>query len=119
MSDDNAMMALALAEAEAAASRGEVPIGAVLVSAEGAVLARDGNRVIERREATRVSFVDAQVDIKETLRKQKIKEQVQTYIAHLKQTSYVWTIYDEPRPDAQNVAVPPDAAPLHPYALPG
>ncbi len=69
-------------------------------------------RVIERREATRVSFVDAQVDIKETLRKQKIKEQVQTYIAHLKQTSYVWTIYDEPRPDAQNVAMPPDAAPL-------
>ncbi len=39
----------ALAEAEAAAARGEVPIGAVLVSADGAVLARDGNRVIEKR----------------------------------------------------------------------
>jgi tRNA(adenine34) deaminase len=52
MSDDNTMMALALAEAEAAATRGEVPIGAVLVSADEAVLARDGNRVIERHDPT-------------------------------------------------------------------
>ena len=37
-------MALALAEAEAAAARGEVPVGAVLVDAEaGQVLARAGN----------------------------------------------------------------------------
>jgi len=38
-------MALALAEAEAAAARGEVPVGAVLVDAEGGVLAAAGNRV--------------------------------------------------------------------------
>jgi tRNA(Arg) A34 adenosine deaminase TadA len=39
-------MTLALAEAEAAFARGEVPVGAVLVdSATGAVLARAGNRV--------------------------------------------------------------------------
>ena len=39
-------MQLALAEAEAAAARGEVPVGAVLVnSATGAVLAKSGNRV--------------------------------------------------------------------------
>jgi tRNA(Arg) A34 adenosine deaminase TadA len=38
-------MALALQEAEAAAARGEVPVGAVLVDgASGAVLARAGNR---------------------------------------------------------------------------
>ena len=49
---DEAMMALALAEAEAAAARAEVPIGAVLVSAAGEVLAKDGNRVIERRDPT-------------------------------------------------------------------
>jgi tRNA(adenine34) deaminase len=36
-------MALALEEAEAAGARGEVPIGAVLVGADGAVLARAGN----------------------------------------------------------------------------
>jgi tRNA(Arg) A34 adenosine deaminase TadA len=38
-------MALALAQAEAAAARGEVPVGAVLVDREGRVLAAAGNRV--------------------------------------------------------------------------
>ena len=39
-------MTLALAEAEAAAARGEVPVGAVLVDGPaGAILASSGNRV--------------------------------------------------------------------------
>ena len=38
-------MQLALDEAVAAAARGEVPVGAVLVSASGEVLAKAGNRV--------------------------------------------------------------------------
>jgi tRNA(adenine34) deaminase len=38
-------MELALAEAEAAAARGEVPIGAVLLDDAGRVVAADGNRV--------------------------------------------------------------------------
>ncbi len=38
-------MLLALAEAEAAAARGEVPVGAVLVDGDGQVLAAAGNRV--------------------------------------------------------------------------
>ena len=45
-------MALALAEAEAAGLRGEVPVGAVLVDGAGAVLARAGNRVEELRDPT-------------------------------------------------------------------
>ena len=46
-------MEQAIAQAEAAASRGEVPVGAVLVEAmSGAVLAASGNRVIERNDAT-------------------------------------------------------------------
>jgi tRNA(Arg) A34 adenosine deaminase TadA len=45
-------MALALDEARAAASRGEVPVGAVLVGPDGAVLAGDGNRVIELHDPT-------------------------------------------------------------------
>jgi tRNA(adenine34) deaminase len=46
-------MALALEEAAAAASRGEVPVGAVLVDGvTGAVLARDGNRTEERHDPT-------------------------------------------------------------------
>lgn len=51
MNDADAI-ALALAEAEAAAARGEVPVGAVLVSATGEALARDGNRIVERRDPT-------------------------------------------------------------------
>jgi tRNA(adenine34) deaminase len=38
-------MKLALAEAEMAAARGDVPVGAVLVDGEGGVLAAAGNRV--------------------------------------------------------------------------
>lgn len=51
MTDDDCM-ALALDEAKAAAVRGEVPVGAVLVGADGAVLARDGNRIVERHDPT-------------------------------------------------------------------
>jgi tRNA(Arg) A34 adenosine deaminase TadA len=49
---DDEFLALALKEAEAAGARGEVPIGAVLVSADGAVLARNGNRILELRDPT-------------------------------------------------------------------
>ena len=45
-------MQLALAEAEAAARRGEVPIGAVIVSRAGEVLARAGNRTRELADPT-------------------------------------------------------------------
>jgi len=51
MNDDEAI-ALALSEAEAAARRGEVPVGAALLSGSGAVLAADGNRIVERRDPT-------------------------------------------------------------------
>jgi tRNA(Arg) A34 adenosine deaminase TadA len=45
-------MDLALAEAEAAGLSGEVPIGAVVVSASGEVLARAGNRTLALRDPT-------------------------------------------------------------------
>ncbi|MBN9534969.1 MAG: nucleoside deaminase [Alphaproteobacteria bacterium] len=51
MSDED-FMALALAEAETAAARGEVPVGAALVAADGTVLARAGNRIVELRDPT-------------------------------------------------------------------
>jgi tRNA(adenine34) deaminase len=43
-------MALALDEAREAAARGEVPVGAVVVAADGAVLARAGNEVEAQRD---------------------------------------------------------------------
>ncbi|WP_044026823.1 nucleoside deaminase [Ruegeria sp. TM1040] len=45
-------MAEALDEARAAAARGEVPVGAVLVSPEGKVVARAGNRTRELNDPT-------------------------------------------------------------------
>jgi tRNA(adenine34) deaminase len=45
-------MAMALEEAAAAARRGEVPVGAVLVDRAGRVLAAAGNRVEELRDPT-------------------------------------------------------------------
>jgi tRNA(adenine34) deaminase len=49
---DEAMMALALAEARQAAAGGEVPIGAVLVAADGEILARAGNSPIAHHDPT-------------------------------------------------------------------
>jgi len=43
---------LALDQARAAGERGEVPVGAVLVSADDKVLACAGNRIIELRDPT-------------------------------------------------------------------
>ncbi|MEM9440899.1 MAG: nucleoside deaminase [Pseudomonadota bacterium] len=45
-------MEQALLEAEAAAARGEVPVGAVITNAAGDVIASDGNRMRERLDPT-------------------------------------------------------------------
>ncbi|MDP6567241.1 MAG: nucleoside deaminase [Alphaproteobacteria bacterium] len=45
-------MELALEQARAAAARGEVPIGAVIVDGDGAILASAGNRTEELRDPT-------------------------------------------------------------------
>ncbi len=49
--DDGDYMQLALEEAEAAAARGEVPVGAVLIM-DGEVTARAGNRILELKDPT-------------------------------------------------------------------
>jgi len=46
------MMGAALQEARAAAARGEVPVGAVLLGPDGAVLAQAGNQVEADRDAS-------------------------------------------------------------------
>lgn len=52
MSDDDSPMARALAEARAAAARGEVPVGAVVVDPAGRIVAAAGNRTRERADPT-------------------------------------------------------------------
>ena len=48
----NSHMDAALEEARAAAERGEVPVGAVLVDPKGAIVARAGNRTRELSDPT-------------------------------------------------------------------
>lgn len=45
-------MEIALEEARQAAGRGEVPVGAVIVDAEGAIVARAGNETRQRNDPT-------------------------------------------------------------------
>jgi tRNA(adenine34) deaminase len=45
-------MRIAFAEAEAAARRGEVPVGAVVVDQSGAIRAQAGNRTLELKDPT-------------------------------------------------------------------
>jgi tRNA(Arg) A34 adenosine deaminase TadA len=50
---DTHWMSVALAEAEAAAARGEVPVGAVLIGpSDGDLLASAGNRIVETKDPT-------------------------------------------------------------------
>ncbi len=48
----NSHMDAAMAEARAAGARGEVPVGAVIVSSDGSVIAADGNRTRELHDPT-------------------------------------------------------------------
>jgi tRNA(Arg) A34 adenosine deaminase TadA len=50
--NDGEAIALALEEAKRSGARGEVPVGAVLLSADGALMAKDGNRIVELRDPT-------------------------------------------------------------------
>jgi len=46
------MMQIAFRQAQACGKRGEVPVGAALFDAEGALIAADGNRILETRDPT-------------------------------------------------------------------
>ncbi|MGH7049576.1 MAG: deaminase, partial [Acetobacteraceae bacterium] len=50
-------MEIALEEARAAERRGEVPVGAVVLGPDGAILARAGNRVEEQDAAAHAELL--------------------------------------------------------------
>lgn len=52
MRDDNDFMQIAIEEAVEAARRGEVPVGACLVTASGEIISRAGNRTIQLNDPT-------------------------------------------------------------------
>lgn len=52
-------------------------------------------RIIQRQEARRVPFTEAQVQIREKLAQQRRRQMTQQWLAKLSQEIPVWTIYDE------------------------
>lgn len=52
-------------------------------------------RVLERREAGRVAFKDAQKEIRVKLRDRKRQAQIEQLLEELRETIPIWTVYDE------------------------
>jgi parvulin-like peptidyl-prolyl isomerase len=50
-------------------------------------------RVLERKEASRRPFTDVQIEIRETLKKQRFNEGVEKYLAKLRQDARIWTVF--------------------------
>lgn len=52
-------------------------------------------RVIERKEAKRTPFVEAQVEIRKKIKDQRIEAQMKAYLEKLRRNIPVWTVYDD------------------------
>jgi parvulin-like peptidyl-prolyl isomerase len=55
-------------------------------------------RVLEREEAHRIPFLEAQVEIRRKIHQQRQEAQEQTYLARLWKDTPVWTVFDGPAP---------------------
>jgi hypothetical protein len=63
-------------------------------------------RVTERKEAGRIAFVEAQVDIRNNLHDERRQRQVDEYLARLRERTPVWTIFEGQPADAVTAARP-------------
>lgn len=61
-------------------------------------------RVIEREEAGRTPFLEAQVGIRETLREERRKKALDDYLAKLRERTPVWTVFDDAEPGSPRMA---------------
>lgn len=59
-------------------------------------------RVVERKEAGRTSFVEAQVGIRKQLIEERRKTAADEYLAKLRARTPVWTVFDDPRGSASD-----------------
>jgi parvulin-like peptidyl-prolyl isomerase len=66
-------------------------------------------RVVERQEAGKVPFTDAQVEIRKKISEQRAEAAKKELVEKIKAKTVVWTIYDPPGPTTQ-IARPPAAA---------
>jgi parvulin-like peptidyl-prolyl isomerase len=55
-------------------------------------------RVLEREDAHRIEFPQAQDGIREKIREERRKQQIREYIEKLHKDTYVWTIFDQLEP---------------------
>lgn len=53
-------------------------------------------RVVERKDDSMRPFLEAQVEIRDTIRKQKTDREIKEYLAKLRANTPVWTIFDGP-----------------------
>ncbi len=53
-------------------------------------------RVVERTDAGRTSFVEAQMEIRETLLAERREQAADEYLAKLRDRTPVWTVFDDP-----------------------
>ncbi|MGB9689405.1 peptidylprolyl isomerase [Thermogutta sp.] len=58
-------------------------------------------RVLERREASRIPFTEAQVRIRERLAEEEKEKQLNEYLAKLRAEIPVWNIYEAPTEDSR------------------
>ncbi|NMC19190.1 MAG: hypothetical protein GYA33_02115 [Thermogutta sp.] len=61
-------------------------------------------RVIQREDARRIPFEEAQPQIREKLQEQREKEKIVEYLEKLRREIPVWTIYDSPNRPADGVS---------------
>jgi parvulin-like peptidyl-prolyl isomerase len=64
-------------------------------------------RVIERRDAGRVSFLEVQRKIREKILAEQSQAKEQEYLARLRRQTRIWTIFDEQEPNPTRTAADP------------
>ena len=69
-------------------------------------------RVIERVEAGRTPFIEAQVGIRDSLQQERRKREMDEYLSKLRERTPVWTIFDEAAGGPLQTAARPNAAGL-------
>ena len=64
-------------------------------------------RILRRDEAGRTPFTEAQVEIKEKIRKQRRRQKLNAYVAELREQTPIWTIFDNVDPADRFSSAPP------------
>ena len=67
-------------------------------------------RVVERVDAGRVPFIEAQVEIKEHLALERRKKEMEDYLAKLRDRTPVWSVFDESAAGVQTASAEADSA---------